>query len=184
MSEEVEKQTSNDFNLDTEFESIIPWNGAHDTGYDVRMKLDRNFQRVKDALYKLIEYLDQNVSGLDDKFIHKDRVDQTNFLLQFGEFIDSMIAGKGAGIFPDGRAQFEKVEVRSAMIVKELIFNRWFAQEGNVTYSEAGTIERIELLQDGTYDLYCRMGHTTCISVDVGTMILQPWPKTMYALAR
>lgn len=88
--------------------------------------------------------------------LRKDQSDGTNFLLKFGEFIDSMIAGKGAGIFPDGRGQFEKLEVRSAMIVKELIYNRWFSQEGNVTYSEAGTIERIELLEDGTYDLYLR----------------------------
>lgn len=88
--------------------------------------------------------------------LRKDQSDGTNFLLKFGEFIDSMIAGKGAGIFPDGRGQFEKLEVRSAMIVKELIYNRWFAQEGNVTYSEAGTIERIEQLEDGTYDLYLR----------------------------
>lgn len=88
--------------------------------------------------------------------LRKDQSDGTNFLLIFGEFIDSMIAGKGAGIFPDGRGQFEKLEVRSAMIVKELIYNRWFSQEGNVTYSEAGTIERIELLEDGTYDLYLR----------------------------
>lgn len=89
-------------------------------------------------------------------FLRKDQSDGTNFLLKFGDFIDSMIAGKGAGIFPDGRGQFEKIEVRSAMIVKELIYNRWFAQEGNVTYSEAGTIERIEPLEDGTYDLYLR----------------------------
>lgn len=89
-------------------------------------------------------------------FLRKDQSDGTNFLLKFGEFIDSMIAGKGAGIYPDGRGQFEKLEVRSAMIVKELIYNRWFSQEGNVTYSEAGTIERIELLSDGTYDLYLR----------------------------
>lgn len=89
-------------------------------------------------------------------FIRKDQSDGTSFLLKFGEFIDSMIAGKGAGIFPDGRGQFEKLEVRSAMIVKELIYNRWFAQEGNVTYSESGTIERIEQLEDGTYDLYLR----------------------------
>lgn len=89
-------------------------------------------------------------------FLRKDQSDGTSFLLKFGEFIDSMIAGKGAGIFPDGRGQFERLEVRSAMIVKELIYNRWFSQEGNVTYSEAGTIERIELLSDGTYDLYLR----------------------------
>lgn len=88
--------------------------------------------------------------------LRKDQSDGTNFLLKFGEFIDSMIAGKGAGIFPDGRGQFEKLEVRSSLIVKELIYNRWFAQEGNVTYSEAGTIERIELLEDSTYDLYLR----------------------------
>lgn len=89
-------------------------------------------------------------------FLRKDQSDGTNFLLKFGEFIDSMIAGKGAGIFPDGRGQFSRLEVRGAMIVKELIYNRWFSQEGNVTYSEAGTIERFELLSDGTYDLYLR----------------------------
>ena len=88
--------------------------------------------------------------------LRKDQPDGTGFLLKFGDFIDSMIAGKGAGIYPDGRGQFERLEVRSSMIVKELIYNRWFAQEGNVTYSEAGTIERIELLEDGTYDLYLR----------------------------
>lgn len=88
--------------------------------------------------------------------LRKDQSDGTNFLLKFGNFIDSLVTGKGAGIYPDGRGQFEKLEVRSAMIVKELIYNRWFSQEGNVTYSEAGTIERIELLSDGTYDLYLR----------------------------
>lgn len=93
---------------------------------------------------------------LHARLLHKDKEDGTNFLLMFGEFIDSIIAGKGAGIYPDGRGQFEKLEVRRSMIVKELIYNRWFAQEGNVTYSEAGTIERIELLEDGTYDLYLR----------------------------
>lgn len=105
---------------------------------------------------RVIREMLNNNEQLKQIFLRKDQSDGTNFLLTFGEFIDSMIAGKGAGIFPDGRGQFEKLEVRSAMIVKELIYNRWFAQEGNVTYSEAGTIERIELLEDGTYDLYLR----------------------------
>ena len=96
------------------------------------------------------------------KFHRKDQTDENPFWQKFlggaslGEFIDSMIAGKGAGIYPNGRGQFEALEVRSSLLVKELIYNRWFAQEGNVTYSEAGTIERIELLEDGTYDLYLR----------------------------
>ena len=93
---------------------------------------------------------------LRDIYLNKDRIDRTDFLLQFGEFIDSMLAGKGTGIFPNGRIQTDRLEVRGSMIVKELIFNRWFAQEGNVTYSEAGTIEKIEKLSDGTYDLYLR----------------------------
>lgn len=110
---------------------------------------DENLPTTKLLMGK---YLDE----LRKRLLSKDREDQTKFLLKFGEFIDSMIAGKGAGIFPDGRGQFEKLEVRSSLIIKELIYNRWFAQEGNVTYSEAGTIERIELLEDGTYDLYLR----------------------------
>lgn len=110
---------------------------------------DENLPTTKLLMGK---YLDE----LRKRLLSKDREDQTEFLLKFGEFIDSMIAGKGAGIFPDGRGQFEKLEVRSSLIVKELIYNRWFAQEGNITYSEAGTIERIELLEDGTYDLYLR----------------------------
>ena len=51
------------------------------------------------------------------EFLSKTKVDQTNFLLKFGEFIDSMSAGKGAGIFPDGRGQFERLQVRSALEV-------------------------------------------------------------------
>lgn len=110
---------------------------------------DENLPTTKLLMGK---YLDE----LRKRLLSKDREDQTKFLLKFGDFIDSMIAGKGAGIYPNGRGQFERLEVRSAMIVKELIYNRWFAQEGNVTYSEAGTIERIEQLEDGTYDLYLR----------------------------
>ena len=33
--------------MDYEFESIIPWNGEHDTGRDARQKLDRNFAKIK-----------------------------------------------------------------------------------------------------------------------------------------
>lgn len=113
---------------------------------------DSNVFSAVRTLYEI----SKNTESLKKLFLRKDQSDATNFLLKFGNFIDSLTAGKGAGIYPDGRGQFEKLEVRSSMIVKELIYNRWFAQEGNVTYSEAGTIERIELLEDGTYDLYLR----------------------------
>ena len=86
-------------------------------------------------------------------FLRKDRADGTNFLLKFGEFIDSMVAGKGAGIFPDGRAQFERLEVRDSITVLELIFNRLSAMESDYSFSESGTIESVSQLEDGTYSL-------------------------------
>lgn len=39
--------------MDYEFESIIPWNGEHDTGRDARQKLDRNFAKIKSNFEEL-----------------------------------------------------------------------------------------------------------------------------------
>lgn len=89
-------------------------------------------------------------------FLCKDRPDRTNFLLKFGDFIDSMIAGKGAGIYPDGRGQFERLEVRGSAVFKEVIYNRLNAQEGDTSYSENGVIESVTLEEDGTYTLKLR----------------------------
>lgn len=88
-----------------------------------------------------------------DKYIHKDRVDRTDYLLQFGEFIDSLIAGKGAGIYPDGRAQFNTLEVRDSLTVLRLIINEIHAMAGDFSFSDCGAIEKVELLDDGTYRL-------------------------------
>ena len=60
------------------------------------------------------------VEGMEDMFLRKDQSDGTNFLLKFGEFIDSMVSGKGAGIFPDGRMQLSRLEVRDSLTVLEL----------------------------------------------------------------
>ena len=87
-------------------------------------------------------------------FLRKDQTDQTNFLLKFGEFIDSMIAGKGAGIFPDGRAQVSRLEVRDALVVMRLLINEIQAMAGDFSFSDAGCIEKVEDLGDGTYKLW------------------------------
>lgn len=95
------------------------------------------------------------------RFHRKDAEDSTEFLQHFlsglhaGEFIDSFLGGKGTGILPD-KIQTDRLEVRGSAVFKEVVMNRWSAQEGNVTYSEAGTIERVDLMPDGTYDLYLR----------------------------
>ena len=143
--------------MDTKFENIVPWNGSNDTGRDVRLKWERNFKRIADALKELSDTDKQIIKDIlkeiDKIFLHKDKEDGTNFLLKFGEFIDSMVAGKGAGIFPDGRAQFERLEVRDSLTVLELIFNRLSAMESDYSFSESGTIESVSQLEDGTYSL-------------------------------
>lgn len=87
-------------------------------------------------------------------FLRKDQSDGTNFLLKFGEFIDSMIAGKGAGIFPDGRGQFSRLEVRDALVVMRLIINEIQAMAGDYAFSDAGCIEKVDDLGEGTYKLW------------------------------
>ena len=87
-------------------------------------------------------------------FIRKDQSDGTSFLLKFGEFIDSMIAGKGAGIYPDGRGQFSRLEVRDALVVMRLIINEIQAMAGDYAFSDAGCIEKVDDLGEGTYKLW------------------------------
>lgn len=86
--------------------------------------------------------------------LRKDQSDGTNFLLKFGDFIDSMIAGKGAGIYPDGRGQFSRLEVRDALVVMRLIINEIQAMAGDFSFSDAGCIEKVEDLGDDTYKLW------------------------------
>lgn len=101
-------------------------------------------------------------SPVYEMFLRRDKRDTAKELItflkgtEFGEFIDSMIAGKGAGIYPDGRGQFERLEVRGSAVFKEVIYNRLNAQEGDTSYSENGVIESVTLESDGTYTLKLR----------------------------
>lgn len=73
---------------------------------------------------------------------------------QFGEFIKSLYAGKGAGIDKDGNAEFETVHVRSYLEAMEYIVNRLSAIEGDQLLTEGDTIDRVVDNVDGTYGLY------------------------------
>ncbi|WP_297272464.1 hypothetical protein [uncultured Bacteroides sp.] len=95
-------------------------------------------------------------------FQRKDKTDENPYLQKFldglevGEFIDSLIAGKGIGLFPDGRAQLTRLEVRESLSVLEIIFNRLLAMESDYSFSESGTVESVTLMEDGTYTLKLR----------------------------
>ena len=95
-------------------------------------------------------------------FLRKDKLDFTNYLLRLlgglevGEAIDSLTAGKGIIADNKGRIQADRMELRSSLTVLEIIFNRLSAMESDYSFSESGTIESVELLEDGTYRLPLR----------------------------
>lgn len=114
----------------------------------------------------VLAFLNEKLKEIDNgKFIHKDQPDFTNYLLQLfegveiGNFKASLTSGSGAGIDNLGNAEVESLKVRSFMQVMELIINRLHAQEGEATYSESGVIEKVEVLEDGTYRLPLRKRH-------------------------
>jgi len=75
---------------------------------------------------------------------------------QFGEFIKSLYAGKGAGIDENGNAEFESVRVRSYFECVEFIVNRLAAIEGDQILTEGDTIERVDDLGDNCYGLHLK----------------------------
>ena len=151
--------------MDNKYENIVPWNGANDTGRDVRLKLERNFSRVAANFFELADKdaeLEDWINAIVEElknFLRKDRPDATEYLLKlfggawFGEFVDGLIAGKGAGIFPDGRGQFERLEVRGSLSVLDLIINQIQGMESDYSFTEIGKIKSVEDLGESTYRL-------------------------------
>ncbi len=76
--------------------------------------------------------------------------------LEVGTFVNSMLAGMGAGVDDRGNAQVESIEVRTYMKVMELIFNRLSAVESDFVFSESGTVEKVEQTAPDTYVLTMR----------------------------
>lgn len=72
----------------------------------------------------------------------------------FGTFVKSLYAGSGAGIDPQGNAEFESVRVRSYFEAVELIINRLSAIEGDQLLTEADTIDSIDDLGNNCYGLH------------------------------
>lgn len=141
---------------------------------DTVVPTDRNTFSALRILAEIDKAIKANNEGLVDKFISKKNDDYAEGIITFlkdiivkgpikalskltvGEsIIDSLIAGKGV-IAEDGRIQADRMELRSSLTVLELIFNRLSAMESDYSFSESGTIESVELLEDGTYRLPLR----------------------------
>ncbi|WP_278815005.1 hypothetical protein [Leyella stercorea] len=74
----------------------------------------------------------------------------------FGDFISSILTGKGAQIDASGNAEVESITVRSYMKVMELIVNRLTAIEGDQLLTESDTIEKVTDLGNNCYGLQLR----------------------------
>lgn len=124
---------------ETTLDILKSWDGRTATDY-----------RVMSALRVLKEITQRALSKIGP--------DQTEYLIRFlggleiGEAIDSLTAGKGI-LLKDGRVQADTLEARFALIVQEVIFNRLSAMESDYSFSESGTVESVEPLEDGTYRL-------------------------------
>lgn len=149
--------------LQQDYENITPWNGANDRGRDVRLKWERNLDKIKNNFIQL-QALIESIPGMEDyaaHFLSKDKSDVAAELIEFSKglqtlgAIDSLNAGKGV-VIKDDRIQAGIIEARYAAIFREVIFNRLSAQEGNTAFSDSGLIESLTLETDGTYTLHLR----------------------------
>ena len=138
---------------------------------DTVVPTDRNTFSALRILAEIDKAIKANNEGLGDKFISKKNDDYAEGIITFlkdiivkgpikalskltvGEsIIDSLIAGKGI-IAEDGRIQADRMELRSSLTVLRLIINEIQAMSGDFSFSDCGTIEKVEWLDDGTYRL-------------------------------
>lgn len=75
---------------------------------------------------------------------------------EFGDFVKSLLNGKGAAINADGSAEMESLRVRSYFECMELIVNRLSAIEGDQLLTESDTIESVDDLGNSCYGLHLR----------------------------
>ena len=158
--------------MDTNFEQITPWNGANDTGRDVRMKWQRNFDRVAAALKELLSALDVQGDALDEiigeleNFLRKDREDQTEYLVKFlGGIVTDRITSQqyslgalGSGLFVgldengDSYIEADRMLIRKVATFVQLMIQELKHVGGQIVLSPASMrCSRVE-----EYDTYYR----------------------------
>ena len=136
--------------MNTDFEYIVPWNGANDTGRDVRLKLERNFQKIANDLWELVEN-DNDLLDLINQRLSKVDDDTAAGLITFlkGIITDSIRsrqytsgalgAGFAAYINNSGRsvAEVDELIVRVKAIFHELVIEILSHVGGEVILSPA-----------------------------------------------
>ncbi len=146
------------------------WAATGATGGELKINFtytDEDTDEITAQLRELMDALSDGTSISDSKFfrnfLRRDKSEQTSYLLKLlggvevGEYINSITAGCGAGIDEQGNAQVQSLEVRGYAKIMELIINRLTAMEGDYTFTESGTVEKVEKVNtSGAYVLTMR----------------------------
>lgn len=114
--------------LDLIFENIVPWNGEVDTGRDARLKLDRNFARIKNNFEAFADGLFINLGGIPE--------DEFDNITKPGYYLYAIQAGSG--------------EIKGILVVSKDGFSGRYAMSSMVCISvrlrmKAGKNGRINL---------------------------------------
>lgn len=148
--------------MDTKFENIVPWNGSNDTGRDVRLKWERNFKRIADALKELSDTDKQIIKDIlkeiDKIFLHKDKEDGTPFPMTFGDWVKfgEFISGISGGcIDKNGILEMEEGIFRKRVFFPEAAYNRVTYFKGRMCASPGGgcTVKEWSDNGDGSYTI-------------------------------
>ena len=154
MTDNTPQTQNNEPAFDTDFENIVPWNGANDFGRDVRLKWERNFEKIKVNFLEIIDF----VLNYDNRYIRKDQEDETEFLTKFlggikvaknltlGDFITNM---QGGYIDEKGRAELESLVLRSELIVPAIRYNYMTYFEGYNLISPGGGLKIKDFVDNG-----------------------------------
>ena len=138
--------------MDTNYEQIIPWNGAQDTGRDVRMKWMRNFAKIAAAFAEL----EEATEGMDEKFLRKDRPDTAQAVITFLKGLtagDFQQGSSGVGIWQDDDGNWhietDYLDVRMKFTAREVEIQRVYHIAGAQMKTSANMkCVRVEELDD------------------------------------
>lgn len=161
------KQTQdNNTTIVNEYENITPWNGAYDTGRDVRLKWERNFARVAANFVFLLNNIGTIEAELKN-FLRKDRSDQTLFLLKLlggiispflesPDFVTGMM-GSGMSFSSEGGSSvgwIDKLYVRKKAVFQLLEIMKTELAGASFLFNASGaraTITKVEQIEQEAY---------------------------------
>ena len=146
-----------------QFEDIQPWyDNSGDTGLSARLKLKRNFDKIKaviDAISSLPSLIRNYLSRVNDDTAEGEITFKKG--LKVGTF-RSRFLGSGAAVDPTGNAEFESIYSRSFISAPEFVFNRIKVTEGEIWCTNGyGDIEDVKEGEDENGDAVVNGGLIT-----------------------